>query len=197
MKRNACLALALACLAAPPAQAYKNKKPVPEPLVQAHAYPTGAFTFRTPAGWKDVALTGNPDAIQVTDGTSIVRFVYHAQEAGYDSLHAACMLERLAGPMETSPAVSYEYDFVSWMVQDRRVLDSAFVVTYDQPVLGSAAWRQRNLTLVGGGESLCVITYVPMKAWKGSAVLRATIEEVVKSVTFKASPPPAPETVHP
>ena len=47
-------------------------------------------------------------------------------------------------------------------------LDSAFVVRYDAPVEGSAAWRQRNLTIVGGGESLCVIGYAPLPAWKKS-----------------------------
>ena len=48
----------------------------------------------------------------------------------------------------------------SWAapIGDRRALDSAFVVTYDKPIRASAQWRQRNLTVVGDGQSLCAIT---------------------------------------
>jgi hypothetical protein len=186
------LGLALCALWLSAGSAHAAKKPTAAPLVETHKYPGGAFTFQTPAGWKDGAVAGNPEALQSSDGQSILRFVYHPQEVGYDSLHAVCMLERLAGPMETQPQVFYEYDFVSWVAADRRVLDSAFEVSYDQPVQGSKSWRQRNLTMVGGGESLCIVSYVPIKEWRKSASLRATIDEIVKSVTFRAPAPAAP-----
>ena len=48
------------------------------------------------------------------------------------------MLVRLAGPMDTFPQVDYEYDFVGGEVGERRALDSAFVVHYDEPVEGHA-----------------------------------------------------------
>jgi hypothetical protein len=94
------------------------------------------------------------------------------------------MLERLAGPMDTEPEISYEYDFVSGNVGNRRVLDSAFSVRYDKPRHNHRQWRQRNLTVVGGGDSLCVITYVPREDWK-SASTRGLIDSVVTSVVFK------------
>jgi hypothetical protein len=189
-----CCTLALVLLL--PTWASAAKKAASAPLVEEHAHPSGAFTFKTPAGWKTAPVAGNPDLYQATDGTVLLRFLFHEQETGYDGLHAVCMLERLAPAMETAPSVQYEYDYVSWIAADRRVLDSAFVVKYDQPVQGSRDWRQRNLTVVGGGESLCIITYVPAAVWRKSAALRATLEEVVRSITFRrqatpASPAPA------
>ena len=44
------------------------------------------------------------------------------------------------------PQVDYEYDFVGGAVGERRALDSAFVVHYDEPVEGQRDWRQRNVT---------------------------------------------------
>jgi hypothetical protein len=122
---------------------------------------------------------------QVSGDGLIVRFLYRPTEAGYDSLHVACMLERLAGPMDTEPQVSYEYDFLGGAVGNMRVLDSAFVVRYDHPVLGDKVWRQRNVTLVGGGRSLCVIAHAPARRWKKSSEVRAVLDAIVASVTFR------------
>ena len=87
-----------------------------------------------------------------------VRFVHLAGDYGYDSLHGACMLERLAPPQQTSPVIKYEYDYVGGPVGgDRRALDSAFVVRYDNAIDGHKEWRQRNVTVVGFSMS----TYSP------------------------------------
>jgi hypothetical protein len=156
----------------------------PPALSVEHQHPSGAFTFRTPEGWTVQATPGKPEALDAWGGDLGVRFVYQSGEAGFDALHAACMLERLAGPMDTEPEISYEYDFVSGNVGNRRVLDSAFSVRYDKPRHNHRQWRQRNLTVVGGGDSLCVITYVPREDWK-SASTRGLIDSVVTSVVFK------------
>ena len=65
--------------------------------------------------------------------------------------------------MDTHPQVDYEYDFIGGEVSGQRALDSAFVVHYDGPVEGHRDWRQRNLTLVGDEESVCVVTYAPLR----------------------------------
>ena len=70
-------------------------------------------------------------------------------------------------------------------MNSKRVLESAFVVTYDAKVLGYQKWRQRTVTLVGGGESLCVMTYAPQEVWKKSKAIRAVLDAVVYSVKFR------------
>jgi hypothetical protein len=95
------------------------------------------------------------------------------------------MLERLAPETESEPQVKYEYDFVSGPLLDRRALDSAFVVRYDNAIRGHRDWRQRNLTIVGGGQSLCVIAYVPARVWKRSLAARSLVTAVTGSLAFK------------
>jgi hypothetical protein len=157
----------------------------PPPLSVEHQHPSGAFLFRTPEGWKVQSLPANPDAIEAWGGDLGLRFVYRAGEAGYDSLHVDCMQERLAGPMETEPRIRYEYEFVGGVVANRRALDSAFVVRYDQPRHGHREWRQRTVTVVGQGESLCVMSYVPRQTWRSSPPTRALVDSVLSSVTFR------------
>jgi hypothetical protein len=155
-------------------------------LPREHTHPSGAFTFRTPEDWTVTPSPTEKDAVAASGAGVLVRFLFQRVEAGYDSLHASCMLERLAPPMETEPRVKYEYDFVGGMIGDRRALDSAFTVRYDNPVQGHREWRQRNLTIVGGGQSLCAIAYAPVQLWKKSAETRATLDAVLTSVVFAA-----------
>ena len=163
-----------------------RKTPAAPPVLGVeHLHPSGAFLFRTPDGWKVAESPANPGAIEAWGDEVGVRFVYRASEVGYDSLHADCMLERLAGPMDTEPRIKYEYEFVGGLVGNRRALDSAFVVRYDQPRHGHREWRQRTVTVVGEGESLCVISYVPRPLWKSSAPARAIVDSVLGSVTFR------------
>jgi hypothetical protein len=157
----------------------------PPPLNVEHQHPSGAFAFRTPEGWKVQPSLANPAVVDAWGGDLGVRFVYRAGEAGYDALHADCMLERLAGPMETEPRIKYEYEFVGGVVGNRRALDSAFVLRYDQPRHGHKEWRQRTVTVVGEGDSLCAISYVPRQLWKSSPLSRAVVESVLGSVTFR------------
>jgi len=161
--------------------------PVP-PLPRQHTHPSGAFSFSTPEDWTVERPTPYSDAIQAQGGGLLVRFVFQRGDVGYDSLHVTCMLERLAGPMETEPGVRYEYDFVSGELGDRRVLDSAFAVRYDQPILGHREWRQRNVTVVGDGQSLCAISYAPLKVWKRSPATRALLDAILASVVFHPMP---------
>jgi hypothetical protein len=95
---------------------------------------------------------------------------------------------RLAGAMDTSPQVDYEYDFLGGQVGERRGLDSAFVVHYDAPVDGYADWRQRNMTLVGRGESVCVIGYVPAAVYKKSKPARNLLKAVLERVELAPWP---------
>jgi hypothetical protein len=178
------VATLLAALAALAAQAEAGRK-VEAPALSAELrHPSGAFTFRTPDGWKLVAVPGNSEAVETGDGTVALRFVFRKSEWGLDAMHAACMLERLAPPMDTQPQVQYEYDFIGGAVANRRLLDSAFAVHYDAPVRGARDWRQRNVTIVGEGQSLCVVSYVPQALWKKSAPTRVLVDAVLSSITF-------------
>jgi hypothetical protein len=124
--------------------------------------------------------------LQTGEGELIVRFLYRAGEGGLDTTHVDCMLERLAGPMVAEPQVKYEYDFRGGVIGgDRGALDSAFVVRYDTPIQGQRDWRQRNLTIVGAGQTLCVMTYAPAPVWKKSQEARALLDAVVGSITFR------------
>jgi hypothetical protein len=168
-----------------PTAATAAKRVPPPPLPAEHRHPSGAMAFRTPEGWKVETAPENPETINAVGDGVAVRFVYRDGENGYDSLHGICMLERLAPAMDTFPVVEYDYDYVGGMIGDRRALDSAFVVKYDKPVLGAREWRQRNVTIVGAGSSLCAITYAPLALWKKSAPTRALLDAVLGSVTFR------------
>jgi hypothetical protein len=130
------------------------------------------------------AGTGEPELTEARGDGLIVRILRREGELGLDSLHVECMLVRLAGAMDTFPQVDYEYDFVGGAVGERRSLDSAFVVHYDQPVGGHRDWRQRNLTVVGKGESVCVVVYAPQTVWKKSKPARKLLTTVVESIRF-------------
>ena len=181
-------ALLTFALLSAPAWAGTKVPPPPPPLVAEHVHPSGAFTFRTPDGWTVAPLPSRPDVVEAWNGPIGVRFVYQPGESGLDSLHVACMLERLTPPMEAQPQVKYEYDFVGGPVGDARALDSAFTVRYDKPIQGHGAWRQRALTVVGGGHSLCLAAYVPADLWKRSPEARAAADAVLGSVTLRGHP---------
>jgi hypothetical protein len=170
-----------------PGAAWAGKKPSPQPppLPQDHKHPSGAFSFRTPEGWTVATSTANPDMTEARGGDLMVRFLYRRGEGGLDTTHVDCMMERLAGPMVAEPQVMYEYDFKGGVLANRGALDSAFVVTYDEPIQGQRAWRQRNLTLVGAGETLCIMTYAPAVVWKKSPETRALLDAVLGSITFR------------
>lgn len=177
------LAAAAAVCAAVPAGA---KSPPPPPVLDAeHVSPSGAFRFRTPAGWKVERRAAQPETVEAYGGGLRVRFLHQAGEHGLDSLHGACMLERLAPPVDQSPQISYEYDFIDGQFGESRALDSAFVVRYDDPIDGHKQWRQRNVTVVGRGVSLCAISYAPAPVWKKSREARALLEAVLGSVSLK------------
>jgi hypothetical protein len=165
-----------------------KKKPVePLPLSQEHRHPSGAFTFRTPDGWKVGPSKQNAAAFEASGDGMLVRLLFEPRDLGYDAVHGNCMLERLVPKqIDVNPAIQYEYDYVSNAVGERRTLDSAFRVVYDKPVDGSLVWRQRNLTVVGAGQSLCIVTFAPQQVWKGDARLRATLDAVIGSITFAA-----------
>jgi hypothetical protein len=167
-----------------PAPLRAGTRAVATPVVLAseHRNATESFRFRTPSSWVVETIREAPEVMEARGDSVLVRFLHRGQEVGYDSLHADCMLERLAGGLDMAPQVKYEYDFVSWANGPVRALDSAFAVNYDQPILGHRQWRQRNLTVVGDGQSLCVVTYCPVALWKKSADTRDLLERVVRSV---------------
>jgi hypothetical protein len=180
--KRAYVAAALAVLAAP--RAIAGKPPAPA-LPREHTHPAGVFSVRTPEAWTFAAVAGRPDLFEARGDDLIVRFLWQDGEAGFDSLHVSCMLERLRGPMDTDARVKYEYDFLSGMLGARRVLESAFVVRYDEAVAGHREWRQRNLTIVGEGQSLCVIAHAPAALWKKPAS-RALLDAVVSGLTLRS-----------
>jgi len=161
------------------------EEPPPPELPLVHVHPSRRFRFRTPADWRVGGSTGRPAGIEATDGKGlIVRYLFYDGEQGYDSLHVTCMMERLAPENEQSPHVEYEHDFLSGTWGSMRVLDSTFVITYDQEIQGHRRWHQRNVTLVGQGLSLCAISYAPEKVWKKDARARALLDAVLTSVEF-------------
>jgi hypothetical protein len=187
--RRAAAVLTLSALVCGPSLAKEKPAPV---LDSEHEHPSGAFTFRTPASWTVRPRASNPDVLEAVGDDVLVRFLFRWGEIGYDGLHVDCMLERLAPPMDIQPRVEYEYDFLSGGFGPMRALDSAFTVTYDSPIRGQRQWRQRNLTLVGAGESLCVISYAPLPLWKKDKKLRALLDAVVRSVSLKPQSSPSP-----
>jgi len=180
----ASLAAAVAVCVAVPAEA--KKKPLPPPVLDAeHVAPSGAFRFLTPAGWKVSTRGTHPEIVEAAGDGMRVRFLHQDGEHGLDSLHGTCMLERLAPPVEQSPQIAYEYDFIDGALGERRALDSAFTVKYDDPIDGHKEWRQRNVTVVGGGTSMCAISYAPGAIWKKDREKRALLEAVLGSVSLK------------
>jgi hypothetical protein len=161
-----------------------RKVPPPPPLPLEHTHPSGAFTFRTPEGWTLAPPTGRSDIMEVWGGDLGVRFLFRNGEEGYDTFHEVCKFERLAGPMDMSPQVRYEYEYIGGPIGDRRALDSAFEVTYDKAVHGHRVWRHRTLSVVGAGQSLCAVSYAPLAAAK-SPKKRAMLDAVLASVTFR------------
>jgi hypothetical protein len=173
----------LLVMSAAAAAAAGEKAPLP-PLSEEHSNPSNTLRFKTPAGWTVTHKPGNLELTEARGDGMILRLLRREGELGLDSLHAECMLVRLAGPMETHPQVDYEYDFVGGEVAGRRALDSAFVVEYDEPIAGEKKWRQRNLTLVGQGESVCVVSYAPSGVWKKSTAARKLLTSMVESVKW-------------
>lgn len=178
----------LVVLLAPALAGAKEKAAPAPPLDAVHVNASKTIRLHTPSGWKVENREGQPELTEARGDGLIVRILRREGELGLDSLHVECMLVRLAGAMETSPQVEYEYDFLSAQLGDRRALDSAFTTHYDQPVDGSADWRQRNVTLVGNGESVCVIGYAPVKLWKKSKPARSLLQAVLASVELAPWP---------
>jgi hypothetical protein len=153
--------------------------------MREHKAPSGAFVFQAPESWKVDRSSTRADVFEAAGDGMIVRFVHRSEESGFDSVHVACMDDRLADAIDVDPRVHYEYDFEEGQIGDRRVLDSAFKTLYDKPVHGHREWRQRNVTYVGGGQSLCIIAFCPMPVWKKSSEARKTLDAVVSSVTVR------------
>jgi hypothetical protein len=179
------LAISLACLLLLPAASGAGKKEPPVPsLTEEHSNPAKTFFFSTPAGWTVKTTEGPPEVTEARGDGFILRILRREGEQGLDSLHGECMMVRLAPLMDTAPGVEYEYDFVGSSVGERRALDSAFTVHYDAPIDGHQDWRQRNLTVVGEGESVCVIAHAPRAVWKKSKAARNLLTAIVGSIRF-------------
>ena len=175
--------LALAVVSQPPASAWKKiRLPDPPPLVHEHQHAGGAVTFRVPDGWAVGKVGRDADAVQAVGNGLVLRLVYRRGRPGFDSLHASCMTERLAGSLGEAPAAVYEYDYVEGAFGQRRALDSAFLVVYDSEVMGHRKWRQRNLTVAGEAHSLCLVAFAPVALWKKSLEARSTLEAVLQNV---------------
>lgn len=155
----------------------------PPALTVEHQHPSGAFSFRTPEDWTVKAAA--PDTLEAWGGDLGVRFLYREGEYGSDSLHADCILEGLSPSSKAEPHFRYEYEFLGGLIGERRVLDTAHAVRYDEAVHGYRDWRQRTVTVVGGGSSLCVMSYAPRSVWKKTPAARAVLEAVMASLVFR------------
>jgi hypothetical protein len=163
-----------------------KKKDAVEPpsLPSEHWNTSRTVGLRTPESWTVLREAGPPELLETRGDGLIVRVLRREGELGLDSLHVECMLVRLAGAMDTFPQVDYEYDFVGGEIGGRRALDSVFVVHYDDPIEGHRDWRQRNLTVVGEGESVCAVAYAPVAVWKKSKPARNLLTSVLESIRF-------------
>lgn len=159
-----------------------GKAAVPE-LTLEHRHPLGNFSFRTPEGWVVKPILN--DGLEAWGGDLGVRFIFQQGENGIDALHAVCIDEGLAPLADTDPGRRYEYEYVGGLFADRRVLDTAHTMRYDAAFHGTRDWHQRTLTLVGGGQSLCVIGYAPKAAWKKGSEARTVLNAVMASLTFR------------
>jgi hypothetical protein len=184
MKAQAAVSLACLLLPVPVNAGQDGAHPVVAALATEHWNASKTLSFRTPAEWTVVSTAGVPEVTEARGGGLIVRVLRREGELGLDSQHVDCMLVRLAPAMEAFPQVDYEYDFVGGEVGERRALDSAFVAHYDKPIDGYRDWRQRNLTVVGEGESVCVIAYAPLPVWKKSKPARNLLTSIVESIRF-------------
>jgi hypothetical protein len=179
-------ALSLACILLLPDSVGAGKKPPPAPvsLTEEHWNAARTLSIRTPAGWTFSSLPGGPEVSEARGEGFVIVILRREGEIGLDSLHVECMLARLKPAMEMSPQVEYEYDFVGGELGARRLLDSAFVVHYDEPIDGHRDWRQRNLTVVGEGESVCVVAHAPLSVWKKSKPARNLLTSILESMRF-------------
>jgi hypothetical protein len=180
-------AVILASLVALPAGLPAGEKVVIKPLAQEHWNSSRTLRFKTPEGWLVQNTSGQVELTEARGDGMRLRLVRWSMDMGLDSTHSECMLQRLAGPMETSLDVRYEYDFVGGEIGERRALDSAFVVEYDAVIDGDTKWRQRNLTIVGAGESVCIITYVRNGIFKKSTAARKFLTSLAEGVTFPSA----------
>jgi hypothetical protein len=155
------------------------------PLTEEHFNAARTVRFRTPAGWTVKTGSGTPELTEARGNGLVLRLLWRPQEVGLDSLHVDCMLIRPAPENLGQPAVDYEYDFVGGALGTRRALDSAFVAHYDEPIEGARDWHQRNVSVVGEGESVCIIGYGPLPAAKKSKPLRKLLDAVMKSVELR------------
>ena len=156
----------------------------PVALEAEHENAAGTLTLRTPADWVVETRAGQPELTEARGGPLVVRILRREGELGLDSYHVQCMQERLGDPMKAEPQVDYEYDFRQGWIGEREALESAFVVHYDEPVEKHKDWRQRHVTVVGKGESLCVVGMAPRRLWKKSKEARALLNAVMTSVSL-------------
>jgi hypothetical protein len=176
------VALAVFSLAPTRTGAGEKAKDASDRLVAEHQSASGRFHFKTPEGWTVETTPGQPEKAEARGENLVLRVLRTEGELGLDSLHVQCMVERLAPIMETAPQVDYERDFEEGQVEGRHALDSAFVVHYDEAVGGHRDWYQHNVTVVGDGESLCIIGMSPRRLWKKSRETRTLLEAVMASV---------------
>jgi hypothetical protein len=158
------------------------------PLTEQHVNAAQTVRFRTPAGWTVKTGSGVPELTEARGSGLILRVLWRRDEVGLDSLLVDCMLVRLAPEDQAGPTVDYEYDFIGGAIGTRRALDSAFVAHYDAPIDGARDWLQRNVSVVGEGESVCIIGYGPMPAAKKSKPLGRLLDAVMASVEFRPWP---------
>jgi hypothetical protein len=166
-----------------PLPAEKARKSAPD-LTRVHHIASSKATFRTPDDWVITGVGESPEVVTAEGGELVVRFLRWNSEAGLDSIHVTCMVERAGVPEAIEASVRYEYEFQSGERNEWRVLDSAFSIQYESPVKGFRDWRQRVVTLVGKGEALCVVAFCPVPSWKKSSASREMIEAVVSSVSL-------------
>ena len=106
-----------------PLGAKASLPPATVSLSNEHRNASESFRFRTPASWTVETLKESPELLEARGDGVLVRFLHRSQEAGYDSLHADCMLERLTEAMDMEPEVRVEALHTLGRFQERRKVE--------------------------------------------------------------------------
>jgi hypothetical protein len=162
----------------------KKKPAAAAQLTRTHHIASSAATFKTPDDWLVGGSGDSPEIVNAEGDELMVRFLRWDNEAGLDSLHVTCLVERLGDVATIDATTHYEYDFQSGEREDWRILDTAYSISYEAPVRGHRDWHQRVITMVGKGQAFCVIAFCPVQLWKRSIASKRLLEAVVSSVVL-------------
>ena len=159
-----------ACSSSPRRRPAESRAVRPRPAQRAHVTLPARSRSAPPRTGRGRATPGSPRRGRLRGRRRPCASSTATASSGYDSLHVR-LHAGAAGrrPWRLDPQVEYEYDFVGG---DRRRPPGPRLRVRRHatttPIHGHRQWRQRNVTMVGGGHSLCVDHLRAVPLWKKS-----------------------------